>query len=69
MVSKNTTPPTFSVPIKLPKVMQYTTLARSTIYGLIREGAFPKPFKIAKRTSVWDEQEVMDYISACKEAS
>ena len=55
--------------IKMSKVMQSTTLAKSTIYSLVKEGKFPKPFKISKRASVWDEQEVIDYIVACKEAS
>jgi len=65
----NNNPPTFIRAIKLPKVMEHSTFAKSTIYKLIKEGKFPKPFHISARRTVWDEQEVMDYIAACKEAS
>ena len=35
--------------IRLTKVMDYTGLARSTIYKYIAEGAFPKPIPLGDR--------------------
>jgi len=51
--------------IKLPQVIELTTLSQSTIYRLISKGVFPKQFKLAERSSAWLEQEVLDYIDGC----
>ena len=44
--------------IKLKTVVALTGLSRTTIYRSIREGRFPKPAKIGKRASGWDEDEI-----------
>lgn len=44
--------------IRLNEVINRTGLARSTIYKLMSEGAFPLPVKLLKRTVAWVEAEV-----------
>ena len=48
--------------LRLPKVIELTGLARSTVYHKIAEGTFPPPIKISKRASGWLESEVNDWI-------
>jgi len=51
--------------IQLPSVKSLTSLSRTTILRLVKKGKFPKPFKIADRTNVWLESDVMNYIDEC----
>jgi len=48
--------------IKLPRVVQLTTLSPPSIYRLIKEGKVPSQIKISSRASAWIEQEVVDYV-------
>lgn len=48
--------------IRLTKVMDYTGLARSTIYKYISEGTFPKPVSLGGRAAAWVESEVQEWI-------
>ena len=48
--------------IRLTKVMDYTGLARSTIYKYIAEGTFPKPVSLGSRAAAWVESEVQEWI-------
>ena len=48
--------------IRLTKVMDYTGLARSTIYKYIAEGTFPRPVSLGSRAAAWVESEVQDWI-------
>ena len=49
--------------LKLNDVKKLTTFSVSTIYRLASEGKFPKPIKLAERSSGWLEREVLDYIN------
>ncbi len=51
--------------IKLHEVKKLTTFSFSTIYRLASQGRFPKPIKLAERSSGWIEQEVLDYLDNC----
>ena len=51
--------------IKLHDVKELTTFSSSTIYRLASQGRFPKPIKLAERSSGWIEQEVLDYLDNC----
>ena len=51
--------------IKLHDVKKLTTFSFSTIYRLASQGRFPKPIKLAERSSGWIEQEVLDYLDNC----
>ena len=48
--------------IRLTKVMDYTGLARSTIYKYIAEGTFPRPVSLGSRAAAWVESEVKEWI-------
>jgi prophage regulatory protein len=61
--------------IRLPEVKALTGLGRSTIYALIKSGAFPAPHKITLglprtdikgegRLSGWERRAVDDWISS-----
>lgn len=48
--------------LRLSQVMEQTGLARSTIYKLISEDAFPKPIPLMKRCVGWLESEIEEWI-------
>jgi len=48
--------------IRLPRVIELTSLQRTTIYDRVARGAFPAPREISSRCSVWLEQDVLDWI-------
>jgi len=48
--------------LKIQKVIELTTLSRSTIYRLVESGKFPRPVKLTSRTIGWVEEEVKDFI-------
>lgn len=52
--------------IKLPAVVDQTSLSRTTIYRLISQGAFPAPIKIGPNAVGWLQQDVSEYIMARK---
>ncbi len=48
--------------IKLPEVMKYTSLSKSSIYAFISDGTFPKQISIGLRGSAWLTSDVEDWI-------
>ena len=48
--------------LKIQKVIEITTLSRSTIYRLVESGKFPRPVKLTTRTIGWLEEEVRDFL-------
>jgi prophage regulatory protein len=54
--------------IRKPEVIRLTGLPHSTLYKMIRSGAFPSPIKITGgRASGWVLAEVQAYIAKCIE--
>jgi prophage regulatory protein len=53
--------------IKLAEVSRRVGLGKTMIYGLIREGRFPAPYKISDYASRWSEQEISAWISDVKD--
>ncbi len=50
--------------LRLPQVMERTSLRRSTIYELMERGAFPRPVKISgARSNAWICEEVDNFIA------
>ncbi len=47
--------------IKLPEVEATTSLKKPTIYRMIKEGKFPRPVKLNKRSVAWVELEITDW--------
>lgn len=48
---------------RLPKVQQITGAKRSTIYAWVKDGTFPRPVRIGKRSVGWLEHEVQEWVS------
>lgn len=48
--------------IRLPEVLNRTSLKRDTMYRMIRSGVFPKPVKIAARAVAWPEAEIDQWL-------
>lgn len=44
--------------IRLPQVMQLTTLSRTEIYRRVKEGTFPAQRRISHKMAVWRKAEV-----------
>lgn len=59
--------PTISTPqrlLRLPKIIDQTGHARSSIYDGIRDGTFPKPVRLCGRSVAWVESEIAGWIAA-----
>lgn len=50
--------------IRISKVMDMTGMKRSTIYHHIKNGTFPRPIRIAARSSGWIASEVNEWIES-----
>ncbi|RUO78934.1 transcriptional regulator [Idiomarina tyrosinivorans] len=50
--------------IKLQDVSKLTTLSRSSIYRLIKDGMFPAPVNLGYRSVAWVEREVIDWVES-----
>lgn len=48
--------------LRMPAVRRLTGLSSSSIYRLIAEGSFPRPFHPSPRTSLWRRSEILDHI-------
>ncbi len=48
--------------LRLPDVQMKTGIARSTIYGLMAKGKFPKAIPLTSRSVGWLESEVNEWI-------
>lgn len=48
--------------LRLPELTLRLGVGRSTVYKLIKSEGFPKPVKITRRTSAWNEDEVQAYL-------
>lgn len=48
--------------IRISEVSDITTLAKSTIWAKVANGAFPKPIKLGANVSVWRESDIAAWI-------
>jgi prophage regulatory protein len=48
--------------IRIGEVSNLTTISKSHIYTLARQGKFPKPRKISVNTSVWLKSEILEWL-------
>ncbi|MDD5579038.1 MAG: AlpA family transcriptional regulator [Methylobacter sp.] len=49
--------------LRIAAVLALTGLSRSTIYGLIRAGDFPRQLKLGPRSSGWYLREIQNWLS------
>ncbi|MEQ9011587.1 AlpA family transcriptional regulator [Algiphilus sp.] len=50
--------------LRLPEVLERTGLTRSTLYGLVAQGRFPRPVRLAARAVGWKHSEISAWIAA-----
>lgn len=50
--------------LRLPDVERLTGLKKSTIYGLAKDGKFPKQISIHRRMAGWSEAAVLTWIQS-----
>lgn len=60
MHSTTATPPRL---LRLPEVIRTTGLARSSIYGLIAAGRFPRPVPLTTTARAWRSDEIEQWIA------
>ena len=51
--------------LKAQDVADLTSMSRSHLHRLARDGKFPKPIKIGENRSAWLESDVQEWISEC----
>ena len=51
--------------LKAQDVADLTSMSRSHLHRLARDGNFPKPIKIGENRSAWLESDVQEWISEC----
>jgi prophage regulatory protein len=51
--------------LKAQQVAELTSILRSHLHRLARDGKFPKPIKIGENRSAWLESDVQEWISEC----
>lgn len=49
--------------IRIGQVSELTTISKSHIHTLVREGKFPKSRKLGANTAVWLKSEVVQWIN------
>ncbi|MDD3765130.1 MAG: AlpA family transcriptional regulator [Nevskiales bacterium] len=54
--------------LRLPRVKDATGLSRSTIYERVRDGTFPAPVSLGKKSVGWSAAEVDAWIQRTLEA-
>ena len=51
--------------LKAQAVADLTSMSRSHLHRLARDGRFPKPIKIGENRCAWLESDLQDWISEC----
>ena len=54
--------------IDMKRVTEMTTLSRTTLWRMVRQGRFPRPIKISSNRVAWRECDVVDWVQARSEA-
>ena len=55
--------------LRLPHVLARVPIGRSTLWGWVREGRFPKPIKLGPMTSCWIASEVDAWVAEARSKS
>ena len=50
--------------LKLKQVIEIVGISRSTLYGMVQSGDFPKQLKLSTRSSGWLQSEVKNWIES-----
>ncbi|MFO1493324.1 MAG: AlpA family phage regulatory protein [Lysobacterales bacterium] len=49
---------------RVPKVLSYLDISRSTLYRAIDGGDFPRPVRLTKKAIAWDAAEIQRWAAA-----
>lgn len=50
--------------LRLPDVLKLVPIARSVLYGMVKEGTFPRPVKLGRRSVAWRRDDVQNWIDS-----
>ena len=51
---------------RLPAVLAFLNISKTSFYNGIRRGTFPKPHKLTPRTSAWNAQDIRRLLNESK---
>ncbi|WP_158944228.1 AlpA family transcriptional regulator [Granulicella sp. S190] len=54
--------------LRLPAVLRQIALSKSSLYGMISEDLFPKPYRLSERVSAWKKSDVDAWCSTRTQA-
>ncbi|HVO66702.1 MAG TPA: AlpA family phage regulatory protein [Syntrophales bacterium] len=52
--------------LRIKQVLEIIPVSRSTWWAGVREGRFPKPFKLSPRVTVWRSEDVLKIVAKQK---
>lgn len=52
--------------MKIDDVAEYFGVTKTTIARLVKSGNFPKPIRLGKRISFWDQADIEKFIESSK---
>ena len=50
--------------LRLPEILQYIPVGKSTWWAKVKTGEFPKPCKLGKRTTAWRVEDIKALIES-----
>ncbi len=50
--------------IRRRELLTITSLPSSTLTNMVRQGHFPKPYKLSERSSAWKESEIKEWMDS-----
>ena len=48
--------------LRLPEVLKLIPIGKSTLWSRVKDGTFPRPVKLSPRVTVWNAEEVYQFI-------
>jgi predicted DNA-binding transcriptional regulator AlpA len=48
--------------MRLPEVLKYIPVSKSTFWAGVKSGRFPAPIKLTARTTAWRVRDILDFI-------
>lgn len=53
--------------LRLPQVLARVPVSKSTLWGWVRDGKFPKPVKLGPMTTAWHSKDVAAWMAKASE--
>lgn len=47
--------------LRMPEVLEYCAISKSTLFRYVRKGFFPRPYSLGGRRIAWSEKEVKEW--------